>query len=265
VQMSAQSSNVAYVTIDVPSDPGVAAHAVTLKRMAKSVGLVEPMASTNPQTIVHELMKKLPYYVLRADPAVPSAFNHPSYFNSVGGAWGTADYISSYAECQAIVRFVRKIIKQIGAPGDGKMVFIYADPAAPMVAKEDDESAANPALWHHPGFSLVDSKVTSADVGRVYPPSHTKMPDGSVSMGFNAYEACLKFIAKDGDEGKTGPMKTYYYPGGTGGSRTDSIDNVLKKSFFALVQTTGAWYPNDKDPAKVWSHKLTRIVAKYSP
>jgi hypothetical protein len=183
----------------------------------------------------------------------------------VGGVWPLADYMSYYAECQAIVRFVRKIIKQIGAPGDAEMVYIYADPNAPLVAKEDGESKADPALHSHPGFALVDQKVTSADVGKRFPPSHTKMPDGSISLGINAYEACLKYTAKDGPEGKTGPLKTYYYPGGTGGSRTDNIDEVLKHSFFALVEFAGAWYPNDADPNKVWGFEIKRIVADYTP
>jgi hypothetical protein len=70
--LSAQTANVAYITIDTPRDPGASAHGVTLKRMDKAVSLVAPMGTTNPQTIVHELMKKLPYYVLKADPAVPT-------------------------------------------------------------------------------------------------------------------------------------------------------------------------------------------------
>ena len=263
--LSASTANKVYVTVDKPRDPGKAPHGVTSKRMDKAVEFVAPMGTTNPQTIVHKLMQKLPYYVLHADPAVPSKYHHPNYYNSDGGAWPIADYMAYYAECQAIVRFVRKITKQLGIPGDGKMVFVYADPVAPMIAKEDDESVPHPALWHHPGYSLIDKKVTSADIDRRYPPSHTKMPDGSVSMGFNAYEACLKFTAKDGAEGKTGPLKTYYYPGGTGGSRTESLDEVLKHSFIALVEIAFAWYPTDSDPSKVAGFKITKIVAKYSP
>lgn len=263
--LSAQTANVAYITIDTPRDPAASEHGVTLKRMDKAVSLVSPMGTTNPQTIVHQLMKKLPVYVLKANPAVPSDLRHPAYYNAVGGAWPLADYMPYAAECQTIVRFVRKIIKQIGAPGDAKMVYIYADPTAPLVAKEDEETIPNPALHSHLGFALVDKKVTHADVGKRFPPSHTEMPDGSVSLGLNAYEACLKFTAHDGPEGKAGPLKTYYYPGGTGGSRTDNIDDVLKHSFFALVEYAGAWYPNDNDPNKVWGFTITKIVADYTP
>lgn len=265
VALSGRTANPVFVTIAKPRDPGQASHGVTLKRMELAVGLVAPMATTNPQTIVHELMKKLPYYVLHANPAVPSKFSHPNYFNAEGGAWPIADYLGYYAECQAIVRFVRKIIKQLGAPGDGEMVYVFADPATPLAAKEDPEGKSKPALHSHPGFALVDQKVTAADIGRRYPPSHTRLPDGSVSMGFNAYEACLKFTAKDGPEGKSGALVTYYYPGGTGGSRQNDIDTVLKKSFFALVQMTGAWYPTDADVNKVWGLQIVKIVADYTP
>ena len=261
--LSANTSDDMFVTIDVPRDSGEEAHGVTLKRMAKAVDLVGPMGTTNPHTIVQKLMTILKYYVLSADPKVPSKFSHPNYYNSDGGAWPMADFLSSYGECQAIVRFVRKIITQLGAPGIGVMVYVYADPAKPNDALEDPEGASSPALWHHIGYSLVDKPVTKADVGRRYPPSHTKMPDGSVSMGFNAYEACLKFTAMDGPEGASGDLKTYYYPGGTGGSRTESLDRVLKGSFNALVEFAEAWYPNDKDPKRVSGAQITKIMAIY--
>jgi hypothetical protein len=261
--LSGQTANVAYITIDTPRDSGEAKYGVNLKRMDKAVGLVEPMSSTNPQTIVHGLMKLLPFYVLKADPAVPSKFRHPTYFNTEGGAWPMTDFLSNFGECQAIVRFVTKIIKQIGAPGTGKMVYIFADPATPTVAVEHDESNSPAALHGFPNTALVDKPVAAGDVGKRFPPSHTRMPDGSVSMGLNAFEACLKFTAHDGPEGKSGPEKTYYYPGGTGGSRTESMSDVLKESFQAMIEYGGAWYPSDDDPGKVWGFKITKILTIY--
>lgn len=255
-----ETENEWFTTIDRPRDSGESQHGVTLKRMRKAVELVEPMKTIKPHEIVLGLMKLLPYYVLRADPAVPSELKHPNFFNSKGGAWPIAAHMSHYAECQAIVRFVEKIIKQIGAPGDGKMVFIFADPADPDTAKEDDESTpGRKALHKHPGYALVDKPITSADIGRVYPKSHTRMPDGSTSMGFNAFEACLKFTAR----GDSGGDETYYYPGGTGGSRTDSAQKVLDHSFYALVKFTGAWYPNAHDPDRERGLKVVEIAKIY--
>jgi hypothetical protein len=254
-----------YVTINTPRDPGQPEHAVTLKRMDKAVELVAPMDTTNPQSIVHGLMKLLPNYVLHPNKHVPPQFSHPDYFNSVGGAWPIADYMKYAAECQAIVRFTRKIVKQLGAPGEGKMVYIYAAPAAPLVAKEDQEGTPKPALHKYDGYALLDQPVTDDDIGKPLPPSHMRMPDGTVGIGFNAYEACLKFAAEDASFGKSGPKKTYYYPGGTGGSRTESIDDVLKHSFSALVKFTGVWYPNATDPDKVVGNMITEILADYTP
>ncbi|OOG55626.1 hypothetical protein B0E48_13435 [Rhodanobacter sp. C03] len=261
--LSDSTSDTIFVTVDQPRDTGNHTHAVTRKRMRMAMELVSPMASTNPHHVVHELMKKIPGYALKANPAVPSKFNHPKYFNNEGGAWPIADYIEYSAECQAIVRFARKIILQLGFPGEAVMVYVYADPASPKTAKEDPESTAMPALHHHPGYSLVDQEVTEHDVGRRYPPSQTKMPDGTTSMGFNAFEACLKFTAKNGPEGKSGSLETHYYPGGENGSREKSADAVLKHSFQALVQFTSAWYPNDDDPNKLPGLKITKIIAIY--
>lgn len=261
--LSDSTSNTIFVTVDQPREAGDAKHAVTRKRMRKAMELVSPMASTNPHHVVHELMKMIPGYALKSNPAVPSKFNHPAYFNAEGGAWPIGDYIQYSAECQAIVRFTRKIILQLGFPGEASMVYIYADPASPRTAKEDPEGTASPALHHHAGYSLVDQEVTKDDIGRRYPPSQTKMPDGTTSMGFNAFEACLKFTAKNGPEGKSGPIDTYYYPGGENGSREKSKDKVLKNSFSALVQITSAWYPNDDDPNRQLGLKITKIITTY--
>ena len=33
--------------------------------------------------------------------------------------------------------------------------------------------------------ALVDRELKDSDVGKVFPPSHSKLPDGKTTMGFN--------------------------------------------------------------------------------
>lgn len=220
---------------------------ITQKRMSKSATLLGSYGETDSHKIVKKLMTTLGKYVLRTNPAVPSEYHHPDYYNSKGGAWPLMDYLAYYAECQAIVRFVGDVIKQVGAPGTIEMIYVFAKPPNPKVAQEDTTGVTLTGT----NYSLVDSPVT---VGQVYPPSHTILPDGSTSVGFNNYEACLKFT--DG-----GVMK--YYGGGTGGAAFDNKQQVIK-AFTALVEVEFGWYPNSADPHKVEGFKVKSILAKNS-
>jgi hypothetical protein len=242
-------------TVDTPVgftgdyDPGV-----TSRRLVTSAHLVKPMDSVDSHTVVKGLMTRLKFYVLQPDKAVPEKFGHPTYFlkqngkllhNNEGGAWPMMDFLDYYGECQAIVRFVGNVVKQLGMPGTAEKVFIFAIPADPLVAKESTTGG----LGSFPGYTLADKKV---QLGQVYPPSHSRMPDGSSSPGFNNYEACLKF--SDGGV-------TKYYGGGMQGASLDTAQEVLK-GFYALVKVRSEWYPNDTDPKKVRGLKIVEILAR---
>lgn len=251
---SATHHNVAF-TVDTPqgysgdTEPGV-----TARRVFMSARLVGPMNTVDSHSVVQNLMTILGSYVLMASPDVPAKFGHPTYFKTVagrltpnneGGAWPMMDYLEKYGECQAIVRFTGNVIKQLGLPGDMEMVFVFARPENPLVAAEDKAGG----LGLYQGYALVDEKVK---LNEVYPPSHSEMPGGGSSPGFNNYEACLKF---------TDNSKTKYYGGGTQGAAHDTAKEVLL-SFHALVKVEPAWYPNDKDPKKVPGLKVVDILAK---
>ena len=66
-------------------------------------------------------------------------------------------------------------------------------------------------------------------------------------MGFNAFEACLKFT----DQGET-----RFYAGGAGFKF--SVDEVLKECFYQLV-----WYRAVIDPKRGQGHIVEEIVASY--
>jgi hypothetical protein len=239
----------------------------TLKRMDKAVELTHPHDSTDPveaeigttppkkitltrpHAIVAGLSGSFPHYELRANKSL-KAFSHPDYLNSLGGAWPMADYMEDSGECQAIVRFVRDILKQVGVPGTIEIKYVYADPAHPKTGVEADAGDA----YDNTPLALVDQPVKDSDIGKVFPPSHTHLSGGRVSMGFNNYEACMKFT--DGGQ-------ALYYPGGTEGSLWETPDQVLSGSFYALVKVENAWYPNGHDPDRVEGFRIVEVLARY--
>lgn len=241
-----------YLTHDTPRSAGPREAGITQRRMHKAVELIEPMGTLDPHTIVHRLMRMLPYYTLFASDKVPAEYEHPAYFNDVGGAWPMGDYISEYGECQAIVRFVMAVTAQVGLPGEGKLIVVWSDPDVDGGATalegtggglNGKRKVVNGKTWY---AALVDSEITEADVGKVFPPSHSRMPDGRISPGLNNFEACMKFT-HDG--------VTKYYGGGAG--VFDSKEQVLR-AFHSLAWFSGAQLPNGD-----WGYRLEQIVKKY--
>ena len=207
---------------------------MTLKRMDRAVAWVAPLRTLRPHAIVGALMKKFPFYALRPSPRVPRRYHHPTYFNEEGGAWPMSDYVGESGECQAIVRLVRGVLRQLGVPGEAHALLVWGDPevdggrTAVSAYADDDPGAgldrtrlANGRRWL---ATLVDAPV---EAGKVYPPSHT-LQRGRPSPGFNRYEACLGFTYGD---------KTLDYGGGAGVFRTR--EEVLH-SFWGLVWVSSA-------------------------
>ena len=213
-----------YVTMDTPKNEGKQEDGVTLKRMDKAVELVSAANSTNPHRIVAHLMGMFEFYTLKRNPAVPKKYKHPTYFNTHGGAWPMADFIKQTGECQAIVRFVRGVIKQVGCPGKAETVIVWSDP---------NVSGGKKALeneWEKGGgLDKVKKKVGGqtwyaalADRN----PIRVGQTFTSKQMGLNNFEACLRF--------EHNKVKKYY---GGGAGVYDSPQQVIT-AFFALVWVT---------------------------
>jgi hypothetical protein len=213
---------------------------VTLKRMEKAVEHVGAASSLDPHTIVAHLMALLPAYTLKTNPAVPARFKHPTYFNTVGGAWPIADHLPQVAECQAIVRFVRAVIRQVGCPGQAKAVVVWSDP---------DVGGGATVLEADFGATTLHDRKKTVGGKSWYPALIDRDPVGPGSRfptGMNMYEACLKF-----EHG--GVMK--YYGGGAG--IYDSKDEVIM-AFHALV-----WMSYDVDAAGDTVYVVEEIVRRY--
>jgi len=202
----------------------------TPRRMEKAVEWAKSAGSLDPHGIVASFLHRFPHYALLPDPSVPEALDHPRYFNDLGGAWPMVDHVKASGECQAIVRLVRGMLAQLGAPGRARMLVFWADPdkgggEKPLSADWEEQPGAGLSKMKIVGdkrlvAALVDSPVVE---GKTYPPSHTRMPDGSSSPGLNRYEACLEFSHGG---------STRYYCGGVG--VLSSTRDILKV-FWGLV------------------------------
>jgi hypothetical protein len=231
-----------YVTLGTP-DPidTTQEHGITEKRMAKAVELVAKARALDPHSIVGSLMRLFRFYTLRPSPDVPAEFDHPTFFGSSSGAWPMADYISKSGECQAIVRFVRAVIKQVGCPGTADLVVIWADPDFHGGAKAK-EATVPPGGGLHGKSKMVGGERWYACLVDTYP-EEGKIYDTEVVgpdyIGLNNFEACLRF--------EHGGL-TKYYGGGAG--VYDSAEQVLL-AFFGLAWITFATHPSGHSGAKV--------------
>lgn len=245
------TSHVLYVTMSRPRDDEqrrTQEDGVTVKRMDRAVAWVAPLRSLRPHSIVRALMAKFPYYSLKPSTKVPRQFHHPTYFNAEGGAWAMSDYVEETGECQAIVRLVRGILRQLGVPGEARTLIVWADPEigggkkAVTAYWDENPSAGLDRIKMVRGkrwlATLVDSEV---EVGRTYPASHT-LENGKPSPGFNRYEACLEFS-------HAGVTKQY----GGGAGVFHSKESVLS-AFWGLAWVSEA--PHD-------GFKIEEIVARY--
>ncbi|MDI3287969.1 hypothetical protein [Polyangium sp. 15x6] len=222
-----------FVTMGPPRSTPMAPYkedGATPRRVAKAVEWAKQANSLDPHAIVESFLRRFPYYALLPNPDVPAEFDHPRYFNEVGGAWPMVDYVAASGECQAIVRLVRGMLAQIGAPGEARMLVVWADPdqgngEKPLVADWEKNPRAGLSKTMLVGEKRLSAALVDGPVveGKTYPPSHTRLPDGKVSPGLNRYEACLEF-----SHGGT----TRYYCGGVGVlfSRHDIL-----KVFWGLV------------------------------
>jgi hypothetical protein len=247
-----RTENVLYATMARPAydeEERWPEDGVTVKRMDRAVSWVAPLRTLVPHAIVRGLMRRFPFYALRPSPDVPRRFHHPTYFNDEGGAWPMSDYVGESGECQAIVRLVRAMLRQLGVPGEARTRLVWADPEV-----DDGKTAVSAYLDDDPGAgldktravegkrwlaALVDQEV---EEGKTYPASHTLDTDGNPSPGLNRFEACLEF---------TYGGRTLLYGGGAGVYAR--AEDVLP-AFWGLVWVS---------PAQKDGFRVEQIVRRY--
>lgn len=253
--------HIIYVTIDTPISAPVREAGITQKRMDKAVELISPFHSNDPHTIVQKLMQLIPYYWLNNTPPAsytgptPGAnLDYPRYLSrdapTLGGAWLIADFLGAYAECQAIVRFVRAVTKQVGCPGDARVMLVFADPDfnnGNDVKEQDYElprdhqadSSINGMLGY--GLNNHTQKVIngmSCGPALLAPQPTVNVKEGYTFdmnqvdekwIGLNNYEACLKFTYPDPPSSAS--VAKYY---GGGAAITNTKEEMIK-AFHSLA------------------------------
>jgi hypothetical protein len=270
--------HVIYVTLAQPIDmAGTREEGITTKHMETAVRLVGSIGSNEPHPIVAGLMGLLGTYWLEptpppwyTGPPPEPRFGYPKYFNGEGGAWPIADTMGAVGECQAIVRFVRAMIKQVGCPGTANVVLVFADPDVNNGndALEEDFEAPVPPGKAYANYGLIDypSKVINGQAceptlvdrrpteGQVYnmkaDPRSTTPP---TFIGANNFEACLKFTA-----GTPGPPDVVKYYGGGAGTYPTKERVIL--AFQALC-----WVSELPSPPGKRLLKVVKIIKRYHP
>ncbi|WP_437854450.1 hypothetical protein [Sorangium sp. So ce363] len=289
-----------FVTFDTPVPAGVPLHTpfgpepapledgITHKRLAAAVRITremalqapraddpdtgEPMDPHDPHVIARILIATVPGYTIEPDASVPAELGHPHYYNETpgmaqAGAWPIVDFRAQRAECQAIVRYVRGMLLQIGCPGEAHMAVVYAhaDVDQGKTALEDSLLPPDPDASKYrfmagrmrvagglnrnqmrshlidgaPVVQLLALADREVAVGELIPP-------GSV---FNSYEACLKFT-----HGGT----TRYLGGGVPAGNFKEPADVIKV-FYGLV-----WLSQIRSPETgAIMNRVDEIVCTY--
>ena len=208
----ASSGHQIFFTMNTPVNAPGREAGITKKRMRRAVALVAEANSDDPHAIAVYLQRKFPSYTLQPNPNVPSQFHHPRYFADVSqgevesgcGAWPSADYFTEEAECQAIIRFMRAVMMQVGCPGTMSIMVVWADPSNNAKVMEGDWDAGAGGLA---GITkVVNGKTWSATLVDKDPVKAGQLFDLG-AIGLNNFEACLKLTAGG---------KTVYYGGGAG-------------------------------------------------
>ena len=250
-----------YVTYDTPAVEGKIEDGVTLKRMEKAIEWVSEAwqaGHKTPLAIVEFLFGKFPEYrlgffmldddqkqhlkdhpdewtALQGDGFADYMPNGPSKISprkcDSGGAWLLAQNESYGGECQAIVRLIRGVIKQVGVPGKAETMYVNADASAPMTPVIRDYGSRPTGPDPKKSYALVDREVV---VGNVY---------GQEDVGWNNYEAYLKFTDDTGQE--------TWFGGGVG--KLPPGYNQLKV-FWGLAETESVF----DAASSSWKRKVTK-------
>jgi outer membrane protein OmpA-like peptidoglycan-associated protein len=209
-----------FATYDTPRAPR------TYKRMDWATDLTEGFGN-DPFKIVSEQMKRFPFYNLK---------------NPVSGnIWVLADDIPAFggkgADCQSIVRFIMAVNGEVGLPGQGRGIAIYASPDAPKHALEGElieGGGAKGGMWEFPNIALFDAGDNA-----------------------NNYEAALEFTHGGAGVFPDNDRVTRYYPGGTpGGGSFKTKDDVLGvfKQMAEMTRIDGEWRPS----RTIWCYEKNR-------
>lgn len=240
----------------------------TQKRMHISCGVAGVAKSADELAVVKQMFDQFPGYVLglgqmpkerreaiRADAelyaelcrtAWPAFFTDRQAEGEKAGAWHVMSHPELAAECQAICRLVRGMMRQMGAKSEIELRRYTADFRDPTRVLHG-RGASGPNPDRH--YALVDRKVT---VGECYP------RDGEV--GFNRFEAYLKVTPPRAEGEAAETPKARLFGGGTGLLAEDGHPLAC---FQALVEFEGVHKAVELEDGELDVVPMWRITGMY--
>jgi hypothetical protein len=215
-----ESKNKVFMTFGPAKDGEHQEDGPTLKRMSKAVYLTQGTPRGNKTQaeyefeIIKDLFNCFDTYTLgieylsaekqaqlRADNEtydMMKAAKWPTYFNAdKGGAWPMADFDFEWgAECQAICRFIRGVMRQLGAESTLEFRTYCADFGEPE--KVLNQGTPTGPKKHRKHKNVRYSMVDSADFRHGETIWHPIDEGEQMKVGFNNFEAYLKVTPPDG-------------------------------------------------------------------
>lgn len=194
------TTNPAYTIFNGPIEGSLREDGATDMRMETAVEWVGHEKTTTHSEILNYMFSKFNRYVLgiaNLEPAEQRRIEGdadlkrrmgevewPTYFVDDFGAWPIVELQEWGAECQAICRMVRGMLRQVGSDRDVRLVYISADFSDPSTPKEQTEPTGPDASKE---YALADAPV---EVGRTYwEPRRGEQAE----VGWNNFEAYLKY------------------------------------------------------------------------
>jgi hypothetical protein len=218
----------------------------TTKRLTAALEWIRSSHEIEPVKIVEKLFKRFSGYILnfeQLDEDMQKFLNDhpdlkkklfragfPAYMNPDAGAWSLIEYEKYSGECQSIVRLIAGIMHQVGFAGTLQIKYITANAPNHKNTIINDIGIGPGGPDPSKKYFLVDDKV---EVGDIY--------DFNGLIGFNKYEAYLKFSYKD----LSGNDKIAWFGGGLGlvadidASKPEEVQSAelqLIQTFSGLVE-----------------------------
>lgn len=216
VVATAKTTHEAYLTFGTPREPTADKHKVTLIRMRRAVAFAGK--STKPDDRMDIILE-----------AMRALGNFQQDDDNVVNAWTVPD---GKADCAEQSRFIKKVIYMVGIEGEVKTMLVYAVPAAPKTAIEEEHG------------------VVGCKYGLNTPEIHPTKPTWQAWLDAgnpNAFESTVRFSSGG---------KTKYFPGGVPGASYDTPKEVLLNIFKGL-----GWYDTSVPGTFLGRGKFQEYVA----
>jgi len=225
IQLGTTGPHTVFTVFNSPLRDDQPEDGATYARLLRSTRIVSSIGKTDPVDLIDQIFASFPSYVLGFRYLPDSEIQHietvehlkpymlnvdwPRFMHkkdeprlaAQGGAWPLGTLERYGGECQAIVRYIRGILMQLGHSGKVEPMYVNASAHDPHTAIIRDYGTACGGPSDQHSYSLVDRPV---EVGKAYD------VDGD-EVGWNNYEAFLRYAYE-----RDGTTYHAWYGGGIG-------------------------------------------------